>query len=108
MDALFTASVTGKTQAGGAVEINMKQKFGGSVPKKFWQVQIVPSATPAVGTMAIAIKSPGSSAYAALTTTIDLTGTELLASFEAAVEAIKLTPTGFDADKTYAAYISAI
>lgn len=105
----FTASITGKTQAMGAQEINVI----GSLDmhrdaKRHWQVQIVPSATPSVGTMAVAVKTPGASGYSTLTTTIDMTGTELLVSFDAAAESIRLTPTGFDADKTYSAYLAAI
>ena len=109
MRSCYTKSITGKTQANGAQEINVVDSLEMSrEAKKFWQIQIVPSATPSTGTMTIAVKTPGASAYTTLTTTIDMTGTELLATFEAAAESIKLTPTSFDADKTYSAYLCAI
>jgi hypothetical protein len=106
---VYQAAVTGKTQAGGAVEINVADSLDQwGEAKRHWQVQVTPSATPSAGTLTIGVKTPGAAGYVNLGTTIDMTGAELLVSFDAAASSIRLTPTGFDADKTFSAYLSAV
>lgn len=73
------------------------------------QLQIEVSAQPSVGTMAIAIKTPGASVFTVIDSAIDLTALTAtngkIIDIEASVEAIKITPTGLDAGKTFNAYL---
>lgn len=105
----FKAAITGKTQANGAQTIDVTDSLPlGEKAKRHWQVQFVPSATPAAGTATIGIKTPGASGFATLATTVDLTSSALLVSFDAVAEAILITPTDFDAAKTYSAFLCAV
>jgi hypothetical protein len=74
---------------------------------KLHQIQVIVSATPAAGTLAVAIKTPGASDYATLPWTIDLTAlaTNSVFQFAGFATDIQFTPTGFDGDKTYSVYI---
>jgi len=97
-------SVTGKAQSDGAQTFSLlENEF------TIHQLQIDVSAAPATGTMAIAIKTPGASVFSALDSTVDLTALSAtngkIIEIEAAAEAIKITPTSFEADKTYNAYL---
>jgi len=91
--------VTAKTQAMGA------QTFTVDPGHRRHQIAFEPSATPSAGTMAIAVKSPGASAFFTVDT-MDLTDTaDYLVAIEWHAEQIRCTPALFDAAKTYALYL---
>ena len=92
-------TVSAATQADGAQEVTLGV-YDSSLSH---QMQVSTSATPAAGTLTVAIKTPGASAYANLTQTIDLTdlASQAVFQFTGFTEAIQFTPAGFDADKTY-------
>jgi hypothetical protein len=92
-----------KTQADGAQAVSI----GAFDSSKLHQLQVSTSATPAAGTLTVAIKTPGSDTYAALPWTIDLTAlaTQSVFQFTGFANAIQVTPSGFDADKTYTVII---
>jgi hypothetical protein len=54
--------------------------------------------------MDVSIRTPGASGYVSLGT-IDLVDGPLAASFDGYADSIRLTPSGFDGDKTYNALI---
>lgn len=99
-----TSKLEALTQADGAQEIDLKEHNRFSVQ----QLQIEVSAQPSAGTLTIAIKTPGANIYCNLDDTVDmtaLTATEGISiRIDAFAENIKVTPTGFDADKTYNVY----
>ncbi len=68
------------------------------------QIHIAVSATPAAGTLTVSIRTPGAATYVDLAPTIDLTDPSIF-QFWGFADSIRLTPTGFDADKTYTATI---
>ena len=92
-----------KTQADGAQAVTLGQ-FDSAM---LHQIHVKVSATPTVGTLAVAIKTPGAADYAALAWTIDLTALATTGVFQfiGFAEAIQVTPTGFDAAKTYSVTI---
>jgi hypothetical protein len=98
-----TNSLLTKTQADGAQTVSLNQ-FDCA---KLHQIQVIVSATPAAGTLTVAIKTPGASTYSAIPWTIDLTALSTNSVFQLTgfVESIQFTPSGFDADKTYSVYI---
>lgn len=98
-----TSEILTATQADGAQTVSL----GPFDCAKLHQIQVTVSATPAAGTLTIGVKSPGAATYAALPWTIDLTAlaTQSLFQFTGFAEGIQITPTGFDADKTYTVYI---
>jgi len=100
---ILSSTLTGKTQADGAQEIEL----GAYDSARLIQLQIAVSATPAAGTLAISIKSPGASAYVDLSHTIDLVNGPYLYQIVAFAAAVKITPASFDADKTYDVYLVA-
>ena len=94
-------SITGKTQADGAQSIDLLEADSALIH----QLHVEVSATPGAGTLAVAVKTPGATGYITLSGTIDLTNI-LLYKIEGLVESIQVTPTGFDADKTYDVYVT--
>ena len=87
------------TQADGAQAVTL----GVYDSAKLHQIQVTVSATPAAGTLAVAVKTPGSDSYAALPWTIDLTdlATNSIFQFTGFATAIQFTPSSFDGDKTF-------
>ena len=73
------------------------------------QIQIEVSAQPSVGSLAVEYKTPGATEYVAATgSPIDLTALNKATAFRLDwlfIEAIKFTPTGLDADKTYSVIV---
>lgn len=94
-----TNQILTATQADGAQVISL----GIYDSAKLHQLQVSVSSTPIAGALTVGVKTPGSSSYAALPWTIDLTAlsTNSLFQFIGFATAIQITPTGFDADKTY-------
>jgi hypothetical protein len=92
-----------KTQADGAQTVSI----GNFDNAKLHQIQVSTSATPAAGTLTVAIKTPGSDSFATLPWTIDLTAlaTTAVFQFTGFANQIRFTPTSFDADKTYTVII---
>lgn len=64
------------------------------------QLQIVLSATPTAGTLTVSARTPGATAYVDIGT-IDMTGTDLINTFDVYADSVKITPASFDAAKTY-------
>lgn len=95
-----TFKVIDKTQAGGAQTVGL----AGYERAGRHQIQVDVSETPTAGTMTIEIKTPGASDYVEIGE-IDLVNGPLAAVFDGHVDAIRLTPVLFDADKTYTAHI---
>lgn len=99
---IFTGSATDKTQADGAQTISLNE----SDLFREHQIQIVPSATPSAGTLQVAVKTPGASAFADIGTAIDMTdATKYVMQFTGFASQIRFTPALFDADKTYSVYV---
>lgn len=94
-----TNQILTATQADGAQAVTL----GRFDSAKLHQIQITVSATPAAGTLTVAVKTPGSDSYATLPWTIDLADlvTNSIFQFTGFATAIQFTPTGFDGDKTY-------
>lgn len=97
-----TNSILTATQADGAQSVSL----GIYDCAKLHQLQVSTSATPSAGTLTVAVKTPGSSTFNDLPWTIDLTAlaTTSIFQFYGFAEEIQVTPTGFDADKTYTVY----
>lgn len=115
---IFTAAIEGKTQANGVQIIDTSDSYtsitttGQGAKTNYiamsnWQLQFVPSAIPAAGSVTVAVRSPGASTFAVLPTAVDLVNGPLLVDFQSVAEAIKITPVGFDAAKTYSVYLTA-
>lgn len=98
-----TTSILAKTQADGAQTVSL-EVFDCA---KLHQLQVSTSAVPTAGILTVAVKTPGSSTYNDLPWTIDLTdlATTSVFQFEGFAESIQITPTGFDAAKTYTVYV---
>lgn len=94
-------TLSAKTQADGAQTVSL----GIYEESLLHQIDVTTSATPAAGTLTVAIKTPGSSVFKSLTPTIDLTNPALF-QFWGFAEQIRITPTGFDGDKTYTVVIT--
>ena len=98
----------GLTQAGGAVTLNVQKEAG------FYQIYISTSATPATGTLAIAYSCPGSDAFTPLldsggnALTINMAAPQPIIVEDVCIERIRVTPTAFDADKTYNLHVLTI
>lgn len=97
---LYKTTLTGKTQADGAVSVSLSSYDS----MMLHQIHVSTSATPAAGTLTVAIKTPGASTYVSLSPTIDLTSISLF-QFTGYAESIRFTPTGFDGDKTYSVVV---
>ena len=82
-----------KTQADGQQTVSI----GNFDSAKLHQIQVTTSATPAAGTLTVGIKTPGSSTYATLPWTIDLTtlSTQSVFQFVGFANSISVTPTSF-------------
>lgn len=94
-----------KTQADGAQVLGNR----GFEYLPFHQIQIEVSAQPTAGTLKIEYKTPGGSEYIEATgSPVDLTALNKGACYRldnVFSESFRLTPTSFDADKTYSALI---
>jgi len=102
MAEIFTGSIVDKTQADGAQTITLSQgdRF------RLHQIQLVPSAIPAAGTLQVSIKTPGASDFSDIGDAIDMTdSTEYVMQFSGFASHIKFTPTSFDAAKTYSVFV---
>jgi hypothetical protein len=95
-----TFKILSKSQADGAQTFSLT----GYERARIHQLQIDLSATPTAGTMDISIRTPGASDYVSLGD-IDLVNGPLAATFEGYCDSVRITPTGFDAGKTYSAYL---
>jgi hypothetical protein len=95
-----TFKLSSKSQAGGAQIIDLS----GYERARIHQVQIDVSATPAAGTMDVSIQTPGASGYVSLGD-IDLVSGPLAVMFDGYCDSIRLTPSSFDAAKTYNAAV---
>ena len=91
-----TFRITGKKQADGAQTISLAGYE--RVVRK--QVQIDVSATPGAGTMAVAVRTPGSDEYVTADTINMVSGTRVFL-VDLYCDSIRLTPTSYDAAKTY-------
>ena len=101
MPEIFVGNVEGKSQADGAQTISL----GADDKFREHQVQLEVSATPTAGSLAVAVKTPGASEFV-LVDTIDMTAAATyIKQFRRYAAAIKVTPTGFDAGKTYSVYV---
>ena len=93
--------VTGKTQADGAVALGNK----GFEFLPHHQIQIEVSAQPSAGTLKVEYKTPSATEYVeAVGSPVDMTALNKAACFRLDnlySEAFRVTPTSFDADKTY-------
>lgn len=101
MPEIFSGSVTDKAQADGAQSISL----GADDRFRQHQIQVEVSATPSAGSLAVAVKTPGASAFQEIGA-IDLTATLKPMQFSGLAAEIQLTPSGFDADKTYSVYVA--
>lgn len=99
----FNASILGITQNLGVQEINVKD----SIPLRNFSLQFDVKGSPSAGTATVSIKTYGAATFADLSTTVDLTSSTLLVSFEALTEEIKITPNNFDGD-SFDVYIAAV
>lgn len=101
---VFTASVSGRTQANGYFLIDMDQ--GEAMRRHQIQITVKNSSdvaeVPSAGTLVIKVKTPGSSDFEAITNgTIDLTDrTKWLAQIQAYAAEFEFTPASLDSDKT--------
>lgn len=96
---IFSSKVTGKKQSDGAFSVLLGSKDRACRH----QIQVEVSATPAAGSLAVAVRSPNATDFVTVDGAIDMTGTDLLkilSDYAFAAE-LKFTPSGFDADKTY-------
>ena len=93
------------TQAGGAITLGVK----GFEYLPFHQIQVEVSAQPSAGTLTVQYKTPGATEYVTATgSPIDLTALNKAAAWRldnCYIEAIKFTPSGLDADKTFSVIV---
>jgi hypothetical protein len=95
-----TFRLTGKSQADGAQTIDLT----GYERAKIKQVQIDVATPPAAGTMDVSIRTPGASGYVSLGS-INIVSGPLAVMFDGYCDSIRLTPSSFDAAKTYNAAV---
>jgi hypothetical protein len=95
-----TFRLTGKSQADGAQTIDLT----GYERAKIKQVQIDVATPPTAGTMDVSIRTPGASGYVSLGS-INLVTGPLAVMFDGYCDSIRLTPSSFDAAKTYNAAV---
>jgi len=109
-DLMFADSALLKTQADGTFSIDTREtsKFKSQRVLNKWQVHVEISATPSAGSLTLAVKSQGATAYQDLSGTIDLVNGPYIKTFEVVADSIQVTPSGFDADKTYSVYFTAV
>lgn len=102
MSEIFTGSVVDKAQADGAQVISL----GADDKYREHQIQLEVSAVPDAGSLDVAIKTPGATAFKTIET-IDMTDiNDHLKQFKYYASQIQFTPTGFDAAKTYSVYMA--
>ena len=99
---IYLTSITDVSQADGAQDIEL-EIFDEAVVH---QLQFSTSATPTAGTLTISIKSPGASDFVALTPTLDMAVGSGIFQFHGYANTLRITPTGFDALKTYSVYVA--
>lgn len=103
--ALNILTLSEKTQANGAQTFTLQEQNNFDRH----QLQIEVSAQPSAGTMAIAVKSPGSDVFCTIDSSIDLTALTAtngkIVDIDVFAEAIKITPSSLDGDKTYNAIL---
>lgn len=93
---ITTNTLSSLTQADGAQTVSL----GVFDESQLHQIHISTSATPAAGTITVAVRTPGASTYISLTPTISLVS-PVLFQFYGFADSIQLTPASFDGDKTY-------
>ncbi len=106
MSEIFLGSVENKSQADGAQVISL----GADDKYREHQIQLAVSAAPSAGELDVAVKTPGATDFATIGDigdhTIDMTdSTGYIMQFKGYASAIRVTPSGFDADKTYSVYV---
>lgn len=94
-----TLPAKAKTQAGGAFTI----KIDPSYSKHLVEVDV--SATPASGSLGFKGRNQGTS-QKTISGTIDMTGNSRTAIIEGVFTELEVTPTGYDAGKTYDVYVA--
>lgn len=100
MRRIYHLKAEGRSQADGAFSLDTSL-----TEKTRYQIQVEVSATPAAGTLAVGVKTPGAAGFASVGT-IDLTQAPLAVRLEAKAEAIQFTPSSFDAGKTFSVYVA--
>lgn len=93
-------SITGKTQANGAQTITIDPGYN------LHQIQFEPSATPGAGTLALAIRNKGATAYYTVVTLTLTDTTQYMTQIRGHTDSILATPTDFDAAKTYSLHVT--
>lgn len=97
---LFAGSIADASQADGAQTIALEQQDY----CLNHQLQVEVSAIPAAGTLTVSIKTPGAAGFVDLAPVIDLTSGNQIYTFTRFASHVRLTPTGFDAAKTYSVF----
>lgn len=95
---LYHKKYSDKTQALGAVVFDLSDGYS---HMRDHQLAIEVSETPTAGTLTISVIPVGMTDYIDLATTIDMTNGPYIVSFSAYCDKVKITPTSFDANKTY-------
>ena len=93
-----TFKLTAKTQADGAQTMSL----AGYERAQIHQLQVDLSAVPTDGELDVAIRTPGATDYNSIGT-VDLVNGPYVVYFEAYCDSVQVTPTDFDAGKTYTA-----
>lgn len=102
----FKQSAGGHTQAAGAVTLEVN-------PANVYQIYVTTSDTATAGTAAVAVRYPESTNFVALkdsegnAVSINLTAPEAILVENAVISAVRITPTSFDADKTFKLVVAA-
>lgn len=100
--AIFGGSIRDATQASGAQTLALEEsdKF------RLHQIQVEVSEAPSAGELDVSIKTPGASGFQSIGT-IDLTDpAEYVQQFRGYASEIRVTPSGFDAGKTYSVFVA--
>lgn len=99
-------SLTGLTQAGGAQTLTLS-----AGDQNFYQIYITTSAAPTAGTLALSVAYPDSNTFVALkdadgnAISITMNDPQAVVVEYAVISKLRVTPTSFDADKTYSVFV---
>ena len=99
---IFGGKIEGASQADGprTIALEAADRF------REHQVQLEVSAVPAAGSLDISIRTPGASQFASIGE-IDMTDSaNYLMQFTGFASDIRVSPDGFDADKTYSVFVA--
>lgn len=100
---VHTKTIVGRTQAAGAfvVSLDAAQADGYFTH----QIQVEVSAPPSAGALNLEIRNTAASAFEPVDGSIDLVGGPRIHIFHAFIGALRITPVGFDADKTFTVHL---